>query len=61
MSKFLVILLMLCCLVLGILAIVNTIRLKSKRKKAIYHTPKLSDLHGKEFSNYIDDLTSELH
>lgn len=51
------------CIALGILAIVNTIRLnklKKKAKKKLYHTPKLSELHGKDFSDYIDYLTRDL-
>lgn len=63
MDKILVILLMFGCTVLSILAIINKIRLrqiKKNNKKLIYHTPKLSDLHGKDFSNYIDDLTKNL-
>lgn len=62
--RFIIILLLLCCAVLSILAIINTIRLKklqSKSKKIFYHTPKLSSLHGKAFSDYIDYLTEDLH
>lgn len=61
--KFMIILLLLCCAVLSILAIINTIRLKKlqqKSKKIFYHTPKLSSLHGKAFSDYIDYLTEGL-
>ena len=61
--KILIILLMFGCIALGILAIVNTIRLnklKKKAKKKLYHTPKLSELHGKDFSDYIDYLTRDL-
>lgn len=52
------------CIVLSIIAITNTLtlhKLKNKTKRKFYHTPKLSDLHGKEFSDYIDYLTSGLH
>ena len=61
--KILLILLMFGCASLGILAIINTIRLnklKRKSKKKLYRTPKLSELHGKEFSDYIDYLTRDL-
>lgn len=49
---------------LGILAIINTIHLnilKRKPKRKKYHTPRLSDLHGKDFAAYIDYLTQDLH
>lgn len=61
--KILLILLMFGCESLGILAIINTMRLnklKRKSKKKLYRTPKLSELHGKEFSDYIDYLTRDL-
>ncbi len=61
--KILLILLMFGCASLGILAIINTMRLnklKRKSKKKLYRTPKLSELHGKEFSDYIDYLTRDL-
>lgn len=62
--KFLILFLIICCAILNILAIVNTIRLnklKQKNKKRVYHTPKLSSLHGKDFAAYIDYLTQDLH
>lgn len=62
--KFLILFLITCCAILIIFAIVNTIRLnklKQKTKKRIYHTPKLSSLHGKDFAAYIDYLTQDLH
>ncbi len=61
--KILLILLMFGCASLGILAIINTMRLnklKRRSKKKLYRTPKLSELHGKEFSDYIDYLTRDL-
>lgn len=63
MIKFLLIILMFGCAALIILAIVNTIRLnklKRKSKRRTYHTPKLSSLHGKAFSDYMDYLTRDL-
>lgn len=63
MMKILLILLVFGCATLSVLAIINTIRLRSLKrnhKKIIYHTPKLSDLHGKQFSDYIDYLTRDL-
>ena len=62
--KLLIILLLICCAILSILDVVNTIRLKKlkyKSKNKFYKTPKLSSLHGKAFSDYIDYLTSGLH
>lgn len=61
--KVLLIILLFGCASLGILAIANTIRLnklKRKSKKKTYRTPRLSELHGKEFSDYIDYLTRDL-
>ncbi len=62
--KVLLIILLFGCAALGLLAIVNTIRLNKlqrKSKRKIYHTPRLSDLHGKDFTAYIDYLTQDLH
>ncbi len=64
MEKILIILLSISCISLSIIAIINTFRLRqleNNSKRKFYHTPKLSDLHGKEFSDYIDYLTSGLH
>ncbi len=61
--KILIILLMLGCIALSILATINTIKLRKLQKKSktkFYHTPKLSELHGKDFSDYIDYLTRDL-
>lgn len=55
--------LIICCAILSVLAIINTIRFKRskiKTRKKVYHTPRLSDLHGKDFTNYIDYLTEGL-
>lgn len=63
MIKFLLITLMFGCSALIIIAIANTMRLnklKRKSKRIIYHTPKLSSLHGKAFSDYMDYLTRDL-
>lgn len=52
-----------CVIILSIVAIVNLIKLylsKKKANKIIFHTPRLSDLKGKEFSDYIDYLTRDL-
>ena len=64
MEKIIILLLIIGCIALSIMAIINTLRLhqlREKNKRKFYRTPKLSDLKGKEFSDYIDDLTSELH
>lgn len=61
--KILIILLMLCCAALSFLAIVQTMQLRklqNKVKKKFYHTPRLSDLHGKQFADYMDYLTEGL-
>lgn len=61
--KVLLIILLFGCMALGFVAIVNTIRLnrlKTKSKRKMFRTPKLSELHGKDFSDYIDYLTRDL-
>ncbi len=48
------------CVILIIIAILSTLKLnklKKKYRKNCYSTPKLSNLHGKEFANYMDYLT----
>lgn len=62
MEKIIIILLIIGCVGLSILAIINTLKLHHlKNKNKLSRTPKLSELHGKEFSDYIDDLTKDLH
>ena len=61
--RLLLILLLFGCITLIILKIVNTIcfnKLRRNFKKKTYRTPKLSELHGKAFSDYIDYLTRDL-
>lgn len=58
MIKILIMLVMLGCIVLNIKSRFNKNR-KSKRNK-IYKTPKLASLKGKDFSNYIDNITKDL-
>lgn len=63
MIKFLLILMLGCAIILSITAIFSSFRLHFIKKKAIpnyYHTPRLSELKGKEFSDYIDYLTRDL-
>ena len=62
--KNLIICLLFSCAFLIVLATFSTLKLKKlkkKRKKIFYSTPKLSDLHGKAFSDYINYLTEGLH
>ena len=56
--KFFILFLVISSIALIILAVVNTVRLKKLEKAK--HTPKLSELHGKEFSKYMDYLTKDL-
>ena len=56
--KFFIIFLSIIIFSLVILAIVNTIRLKKLEKNK--HTPKLSELHGKDFGTYMNYLTKGL-
>ena len=59
--KFFILLLTTICFALFILAIINKIRLKKLQKiERAKHTPKLSELHGKEFGKYMDNLTKDL-
>ena len=60
MERIIIILLIIGCVGLSILAIINTLKLHHLKNK-LSRTPKLSELHGKEFSDYIDDLTKDLH
>ena len=59
MIRIIVELIMFGCTIFTIIHIIQKIRVKkqSKNKK----TPKLSELKGKEFTKYIDDLTKDLH
>ena len=56
--KFFILFLIIVSFALIILAIINTMRLKKLEKAK--HTPKLSELHGKEFGKYMDYLTKDL-
>ncbi len=56
--KFFILFLLVISIALTILAILNTIRLKKLEKAK--HTPRLSELHGKEFGKYMDYLTKDL-
>lgn len=59
--KFFILFLIIICLALIFLAIFNTIRLKRLQKiEKAKHTPKLSELKGKEFGKYMDYLTKDL-
>ena len=62
--KLAIILLIIDCIILSIIAIINTFklcRLRRNFKKKYYYTPKLSELHGKDFTDYIDNLKSGLY
>lgn len=56
--KFFILFLIIISFALIILAIVNTSRLKKLEKAK--HTPRLSELKGKEFGKYMDYLTKDL-
>lgn len=47
------------CVFFSVFAIVYAIHLKRLKNK-VYHTPRLSELHGKAFSDYMDYLTRDL-
>lgn len=62
--NIIIFLLILANLILGFMAIMNTIyyiNLKKKTPKRINKvTPRLSDLHGKEFASYMNELNKDL-
>lgn len=59
--KFVILFLVIICFTLIILAIINTTRLKKLKKlEKAKHTPRLSELKGKEFGKYMDYLTKDL-
>lgn len=63
MIKFLLILLFGCSIILNIVMIVGSTKKslsKKKTKESFYYIPRLSELKGKEFSEYIDYLIRDL-
>lgn len=58
MIKILIMLVLFGCTILNIKSKFNK-RLKVKKNK-VYKTPKLSSLKGKNFSDYIDNITKGL-
>lgn len=58
--KILIFILLVGCFLLSIFAIIRKKQLKKTIKKTKNYTPKLSSLHGKKFSDYIDDLRKGL-
>lgn len=58
MIKILIVLVVFGCTVLNIMSRFN--KKKKSKKNKVYKTPKLSSLKGKEFSNYIDNITKDL-
>lgn len=61
--EILLITLILGCFFLGILTVLNTIRLiclKRTTRRKVYYTSRLSQLHGKEFKKYMDSLIKNL-
>lgn len=59
MIKFFIVLIVLGLIVFCIKIILNK-KKKTKQKPKYRKTPKLSSLKGKEFKDYIDDLTKDL-
>lgn len=58
MIKILIVLVVFGCTVLSIKSILN--KNKKAEKNKFYKTPKLSSLKGKDFSNYINNITKDL-
>lgn len=59
MIRIIIELIMFGCTVFTIIHIIK--KIKARKQKQNKKTPKLSELKGKEFSNYMDDLTKDLH
>lgn len=59
MIRFLIELIMFGCTIFTIIHFIQ--KFKQKKQAKYKKTPKLSELKGKEFSKYIDDLTKDLH
>ena len=61
MIRFLIELVMFGCTIFTIVHIIKKFKAKKLKKQTRYEkTPKLSDLHGKKFSDYIDYLKNGL-
>lgn len=58
-----ILILMLGCVIFSIVTITKTITKKffKHKKSNYYHTPRLSELKGKDFANYIEHLRSGLY
>jgi len=59
MIRIVIELIMFGCTVFTIIHIIQIF--KAKKQKKYKRTPKLSELKGKDFTKYIDDLTKDLH
>lgn len=59
MIKFIIVLIVLGLIAFCIRLILNK-KKKTKKKSKYRKTPKLSSLKGKDFKDYIDDLTKDL-
>lgn len=60
MIKILIVLVMFGCFAFIIRLFNKNKKTKRKKQKQVYKTPKLSNLKGQEFSNYINNITKEL-
>lgn len=56
MLKIIILILTIINSILLVFTILNQEELKRMKKKKSYITPKLSDLHGKELSDYVDNI-----
>lgn len=59
MIRIIIELIMFGCTIFTIIHIIQ--KIKENKKKKYKKTPKLSELKGKDFTKYIDDLTKDLH
>ena len=60
MIEILIMLVMFGCFVFIAILFKQNRKLKRKKQKQVYKTPKLSSLKGKKFSDYIDNITKDL-
>lgn len=59
MFRIIIELIMFGCTIFTIIHVIQ--KIEDKKQDKYKRTPKLSELKGKEFTKYIDDLTKDLH
>lgn len=59
MIRIIIELIMFGCTIFTIIHFIQ--KIKQNKRKKYNKTPKLSELKGKDFAKYIDDITKDLH